>query len=208
MKSLKLMVLSFVCISIFFIVQTTFADTGKFYIVGMGTVPDLLTLRGVRAIEETQIIMLEDERDRQAWKDFIGQKEVWMVPNSARRYFGLDPEKITDAEMKEAVRKTDKNETLMSHQASMVFYTMFLDYPALFKDLNRHYPSNTPVAMVCNAGDRKQQKIIRSTVGQFLQEVNYKDLPVHMLLVGKFLTAGQARKDALVDRKDLLETHQ
>jgi hypothetical protein len=44
-------------------------------------------------------------------------------------------------------------------------------------------------------------------VGQFLQEVNYKELTVYMLLVGKFLTAGQARKDSLVERKDLLGTH-
>jgi precorrin-4 methylase len=101
--------------------------------------------------------------------------------------------------------RTDKNETLMSHQTSMIFYTMSLDYPTLFKDLNRHYPSNTPVAVVCNAGDREQQKIIRSTVRQFLQEVNYRELPVHMLMVGKFLTSGQARKDALADRKAFIE---
>ncbi|MGD9161870.1 MAG: hypothetical protein PVG39_25895, partial [Desulfobacteraceae bacterium] len=83
----------------------------------------------------------------------------------------------------------------------------FLDYPALFKDLNRHYPKDTPVAVVCNAGDRDQEKIIRSTVGQFLKEVKYDKLPVHMLFVGKFLTAGQARKDALINSRDLLESH-
>jgi precorrin-4 methylase len=274
--------------------QATSAGSGKFYIIGMGTAPDLLTLRGAEILDETQIVMLEDERDKEAWKEYIGQKEVWIAPNSARLYYGLDPEKITDKKIKikvkeidkirkeiiaritRAVRKgktvsalqwgdpmmfgmtyylemlpedipteiipgigafqaasaavemsppygwdtnsviltaadwperTDKNETLMSHQASMAFYTMFLDYPALFRDLNRHYPPDTPVAVVCNAGDRNQQKIIRSTVGKFLNEVNYKELPVHMLFVGKFLTAGQARKDALINSRDLLETH-
>jgi precorrin-4/cobalt-precorrin-4 C11-methyltransferase len=273
----------------------TFADTGKFYIIGMGTVPDLLTIRGAKTIEKSQIIMLEGEQDKDVWKEYIGQKAVWMVPNSARRYFGLDPEKVKDEKLKIKVQETDKvrreiidriiqavrsgkivsalqsgdpmmfgmtyylemlpddipteiipgigafqaasaavemsppygwdtnsviltaadweerkdkNETLMSHQTSMAFYTMFLDYPALFKDLNRHYPGETPVAVVCNAGDLDKQKIIRSTVGRFLDEVKYKELPVHMLFVGKFLKAGQARKDALMNSSELLENHQ
>ncbi len=272
--------------------QAAFAAPGKFYIIGMGTVPDLLTIRGAKTIEDSQIVMLEGERDKEAWKDYIGQKEIWMVPNSARLYFGLDPENVTDKELKakvkevdktrreiisriaEAVRegktvsalqwgdpmmfgmtyymemlpddipaeiipgigayqaasaavemsppygwdtnsviltaadwpeRSDKNESLMSHQTTMAFYTMFIDYPALFKDLNRHYPKDTPVAVVCNAGDMDKQKIIRSTVGNFLKEVKYDDLPVHMLFVGKFLTAGQARKDALIKSRELLE---
>ena len=275
-------------------VQPAFGDSGKFYIVGMGTVPDLLTLRGAEILKNTQIVMLEGERDRQAWKDYIGQKEVWIVPNSARLYFGLDPEKVSDAKLKAAVIETDKarkeiidrvsravragktvsalqwgdpmifgmtyylemlpkdipteiipgvgafqaasaatkmsppygwdtnsviltaaewpgrtdtNEKLMAHQTSMIFYTMFMDYPALFEKLNRHYPSDTPVAVVCYAGDCKKQKIIRSTVGRFLSHVKYKELPVHTLLVGKFLTVGQGRKDALVKSDHLLKDH-
>ena len=271
-----------------------FAAAGKFYIVGMGTVPDLVTLRGAKTIEQSQIIMLEGERDKEAWKEYIGRKETWTVPHSAKLYFGLDPEKVSDKKLKETVEKhkksrreiidritqavrsgktvaalqwgdpmmfgmtyylemlpddipteiipgigafqaasaavemsppygwdtnsviltaadwperADKNETLMPHQASMAFYTMFLDYPALFKDLNRHYPKDTPVAVVCNAGDRNKQKILRSSVGHFLEEVKYEDLPVHMLFVGKFLTAGQARKDALINSTKLLENH-
>ena len=275
-------------------VQPTFAGSGKFYIVGMGTVPDLLTIRGAEVIKNSQIVMLEGDRDRQAWEKYIGQKEVWIVPNSARLYFGLDPERVTDAKLKAKVIETDKarkeiidrisravragktvaalqwgdpmmfgmtyylemlpkdipteiipgvgafqaasaatkmsppygwdtnsviltaaewpgrtdtNEQLMAHQTSMIFYTMFIDYPDLFKKLNRHYPPETPVAVVCYAGDRKKQKIIRSTVEKFLHDVKYKELPVHTLLVGKFLTVGQARKDALVKSVHLLEEH-
>ena len=284
------------CVLILIIIwgKSGYADPGKFYIVGMGTVPELLTLRGVKTIEETQIVMLEGERDKEAWKEYIGQREVWMVPNSARLYLGLDPEKIRDEKLKARVKeidktrreiidritravrsgktvsalqwgdpmmfgmtyylemlpddipteiipgvgafqaasaavgmsppygwdtnsviltaadwpeRTDKNETLMSHQTSMAFYTMFIDYPTLFRNLNRHYPKDTPVALVCNAGDRDKQHIIRSTVGQFLKDIKYEELPVHMLFVGKFLTAGQARKDALIDSRDLLEEH-
>jgi hypothetical protein len=53
---------------------------------------------------------------------------------------------------------------------------------------------------VNDAGDPKQEKVIRSTVGRFLEEVDYRNLPEekHTLLVGKFLKVGQQRKDSLV----------
>jgi precorrin-4 methylase len=84
----------------------------------------------------------------------------------------------------------------------MVFYTMGLDYPSLFAQLQRHYPADTPVAVVNDAGDLNQQTVIRSTVRKFLQEVDYRSLPPerHILLVGKFLRVGQARKDNLIPR--------
>jgi precorrin-4 methylase len=72
----------------------------------------------------------------------------------------------------------------------------------VFAQLQRYYPADTPVAVVNNAGDPEQQTVIRSTVGRFLEEVDYRNLPPdrHMLLVGKFLRVGQARKDNLVPR--------
>jgi len=95
----------------------------------------------------------------------------------------------------------------METGSSMVFYTMHLDYPRLFTELKRHYPENTPVAVVSYAGDRQRQKVITSTVGSFLDEVNLQSIPVdkHMLLVGKFLTVGQARKDGLVSGRKFIE---
>ena len=79
----------------------------------------------------------------------------------------------------------------------MVFYKMLLAFPKVFADLRRHYASDTPVAVVIDAGDRQNQRVIRSTVGGFLKEVDFRNLPPerNILLVGKFLTAGQARKD-------------
>jgi hypothetical protein len=58
------------------------------------------------------------------------------------------------------------------------------------------------VAIVNNAGDLNQQTVIRSTVGRFLQEVDCRNLlpDRRMLLVGKFLRVGQARKDSRVPR--------
>jgi precorrin-4 methylase len=86
---------------------------------------------------------------------------------------------------------------------------MHLNYPQLFEQLKRHYPQETPVAVVNHAGDRERQQVITSTVGRFLDEVKYQELPeeAHMLLVGKFLKVGQARKEGLAGSKYIEERH-
>jgi hypothetical protein len=93
--------------------------------------------------------------------------------------------------------RVDLNEKLMAAGSTMVFYTMNLDYPLLSAQLRRFYPGDTPVAVVCDAGDQEGQKVVRSTVSRFLDDVKYRRLPVnrHILFVGKFLEVGQARKD-------------
>ena len=73
--------------------------------------------------------------------------------------------------------RVDVNEKLMAAGSTMVFYTMNFDYPKVFSQLGRFYSADTPVAIVSDAGDRNNQKVIRSTVGRFLQDVNYRDLP-------------------------------
>lgn len=273
---------------------TVHASEGKFYIVGMGTAPDLITLRGVEAIREADIILLEEPSEREYWKDFIGDKEVWYCPHGARVGLGLNPAEIRDPDMRaivernarhrqEAVDKIraaveagkkvaaleggdpmiygttfylemlpkdfpseiipgigafqassaavkmspvfgydtsaaiitmddwpgrkDLNKKLMAAQSSMIIYTMNLNYTALFAQLKKYYPANTPVAVVCFAGDRQKQKVLRSTVGRFLGEVDYKNLPpdAHTILVGKFLEVGQARRDALLGTRQQME---
>jgi len=102
--------------------------------------------------------------------------------------------------------RRDPNDKLMALQTSLVVYTMHLDYPRLFKKLAHHYPADTPVVVVCNAGSSENQSVIRSTVGRFLKEVRYQDLPPerHILLIGHFLEAGQARKDGLEHGGDFI----
>jgi precorrin-4/cobalt-precorrin-4 C11-methyltransferase len=78
---------------------------GKFYIVGMGTAPDLITLRGVEAIREASIILLEQPSEKEYWKDFIGDKEVWYCPHGARVGLGLDPKGIKDPDIRAIVEK-------------------------------------------------------------------------------------------------------
>jgi precorrin-4/cobalt-precorrin-4 C11-methyltransferase len=270
------------------------AGQGKFYIVGMGTAPDLITLRGVEAIREANIILLEQPSEKDYWKDFIGDKEVWYCPHGSRVGLGLDPKDVKDPDIRAIVEgnakhrqeaadkiraaveagktvaaleggdpmiygttfylemlpkdfpseiipgigafqassaavkmspvfgydtssaiitmddwpgRSDLNKKLMVARSSMIFYTMNLNYTALFAQLNKYYPATTPVAVVSFAGDRQKQKVVRSTVGRFLTEVDYKALPVdaHTLLVGKFLEVGQARHDALMGTRRQIE---
>jgi precorrin-4/cobalt-precorrin-4 C11-methyltransferase len=278
-------------------VQAAGAAAGKFYIVGMGTAPDLITVRGVEIIRRADIILLEQESEKEYWKELIGDKEVMYCPHGARVGLGLDPKEVKDPDIRaiveknaklrqEAVNKIQKaveagkvvaaleggdamiygttfylemlpkdfpseiipgigafqavtaavkkspvfgydtnsviitmddwvgrkdvNEKLMATQTSLVVYTMNLNYPRLFKNLQKHYSASTPVAVVSFAGDREKEKVLRSTVGRFLTEVDYESLPsdAHTLLVGKFLARGQARNDALLGAKRQIErTH-
>jgi precorrin-4/cobalt-precorrin-4 C11-methyltransferase len=270
------------------------AKSGRFYIVGMGTAPDLITIRGVEAIKSADIILLEEPSEAEYWKSFIGNKEVWYCPHGARVGLGMDQKTIQDPDMRAIVKKNaghrqeaveriknaveqgkivaaleggdamiygttfylemlpkdfpseivpgigavqaasaavkmspvfgydtnsmivtmddwpgrkDVNEKLMTTQTSMVFYTMSLNYPRLFAQLKKHYPADTPIAVVAFAGDREKQQVIKSTVGEFLAKVDFKNLPIdaHLLMVGKFLKVGQARNDALLGTKKNIE---
>jgi precorrin-4 methylase len=260
---------------------------GKFYIVGMGTAPDLITVRAQRVVARADVVLFEEGSEGPEWADFLKGKEIWRWPHSFRKSYGVDPKSLKDpaqranAERMDALRRelahkiqsaveqgktvaclengdpmmygmtlflemlspdlpseivpgigsfqaasaavkmsppygfdtsaviltmndwpgrVDTNEKLMATGSTMVFYTMGLDYPSLFSQLKRHYPTHTPIAVVIDAGDLMSQKVIRSTVGRFLEEVDYKNLPDerHLLLIGKFLKMGQARKDFLL----------
>lgn len=113
--------------------------------------------------------------------------------------FGYDTNSVV-VTMADWPGRVDTNERLMDLQTSMVVYTMHLDYPKFFSELKAHYPLETPVAVVGHAGDPESQSVIYSTVGTFLDEVDYDNLPLdmHMLLVGKFLKCGQARNDGIM----------
>ena len=258
--------------------------TGKFYIVGMGTAPDLVTLRALEIIKKADIVLVETDQEHSLWKNFIGNKEVWTRTVGLRIMYGADPEKIKNPVLRAKAEKgikarkqlmdriisalrqgkvvadlqggdpmvygltfmlemlpgdvpteivpgigsfqassaavkmsptfgfdtsaviltmddwngrVDINEKLMASGSSLVVYTMNLDYPRFFALLNKYYTADTPVAIVINAGDTETQKVIYSSAGKFLKDVDFKKLPVsrHLLLVGKFLKTGQARKD-------------
>jgi precorrin-4 methylase len=268
------------------IVSAQSQPAGKFYVVGMGTAPDLITVRAQNVIARADVLIAEKGEFDREWAVFAKGKQVWELPQHFRRFYGIDPKALRDPEQRAQAEKidmdrrqliekirtavaagkvvaslqggdpmmygmtlflemlpsetpteivpgvgafqaasaalkrsppygydtnaviltmhdwpgrVDENEKLMATGSTMVFYTMGLDYPSLFAQLRRFYPPETPVAVVCDAGDLDAQKVIMSTIGRFLKEVDPKTLPQdrHMLFVGKFLTAGQARKDFL-----------
>lgn len=257
---------------------------GKFFIVGMGTAPDLITVRAQNTIARAHVLVAEEGAIPSMWSKLAAGKEVWEYPHSLRKFYGAKPESLAapaeraEAEKLATIRcdltakivaavkqgktvanlqsgdpmmygmtlflellpagipteivpgvgafqaasaalkksppygydtnaviltmddwpgRADINEKLMAAGSTLVVYTMNLDYPRLFASLKRHYAAETPVAVVCDAGDPARERVIRSTVARFLAEVDYQSLPVnrHLLFVGKFLEVGQKRKD-------------
>lgn len=276
-----LIILYFSCLAV---AAPNQSKTGKFFIVGMGTAPDLITVRALDVIKQADIVLVETDREYEMWKNHIGNREVWTRSISLRIMYGADPSLIKDpglrAKAEKGIRarkklaeriisavmqgkvvadlqggdpmiygltfmfemlpkdiptevvpgvgafqaasaavkmsptfgydtsaviltmddwkgRVDMNEKLMAAGSSLVVYTMLLDYPRFFSMLAKHYPRDTPVAVVINAGSTDTQRVIHSTAGMFLKEVDYGSLPksMHILLVGKFLKAGMARKD-------------
>ena len=116
--------------------------------------------------------------------------------------FGYDTNSVI-VTMDDWPGRKDVNEKLMATQTSMIIYTMDLNYPRLFEQLKRHYPLTTPVAVVSFAGDREKQQVVRSTVGRFLTEVDYKKLPVDAHTFWSANSSKSARPgiDALLGRQ-------
>lgn len=59
--------------------------SGKFYIVGMGTAPDLMTLRAQKVITSADILLGEEGSFDGVWSRFTPGKEVWQWPHTLRR---------------------------------------------------------------------------------------------------------------------------
>jgi precorrin-4 methylase len=71
----------------------------------MGVSPDLITLRGVEVIKKADVILLEEPSEKEYWKDFIGDKEVFYCPHGARVGLGLDPKDVEDPDMRAIVER-------------------------------------------------------------------------------------------------------
>ncbi|MFZ3158117.1 MAG: hypothetical protein WA124_11510, partial [Smithella sp.] len=51
-------------LSLFLLSGAVFAASGKFSIVGMGTTPDLMTIRAVQCVKQADIVILSEEWDK------------------------------------------------------------------------------------------------------------------------------------------------
>lgn len=90
---------------------------------------------------------------------------------------------------REHYNRPDSIAELARHQATMAFFTMFTELPAVVDKLKTHYPGDTPIAIVLYAGYRDKEEVILATLDTIIDTVKEKKLPFeHMIYVGDFLT--------------------
>ena len=83
----------------------------------------------------------------------------------------------------------DSIEKLAQHQATLVFFTMFLDLEKVVNKLKTHYPPDTPIAIVLFAGYKEKERIVYGTLDTIVEETGGEKLPFeHLIYVGDFLT--------------------
>jgi precorrin-4/cobalt-precorrin-4 C11-methyltransferase len=83
----------------------------------------------------------------------------------------------------------DSIEELSRHQATLTFFTMFLDLEKVVEKLRKHYPPHTPMAIVCYAGYKDKENIIYGTLDTIVEKTKGEKLPFeHLIYVGDFLT--------------------
>ena len=70
-----------------------------------------------------------------------------------------------------------------------VFFTHRNPLEKLLPQLLERYPADTPIAIVCNAGHREEERIIRGTLATIAEELGDGQLPfLHLVYVGDILT--------------------
>jgi precorrin-4 methylase len=73
-------------------------------------------------------------------------------------------------------------------QSTMVLFTMRTEFKKFIDSLSKHYPFDTPVAIVFSAGYAEKENVLRATLGSILDKVGENRLPSEYLLyVGDFL---------------------
>ncbi len=85
---------------------------------------------------------------------------------------------------------SDDIESLAALHASMVLFTMRVDFQDVVAKLRKHYPSETPIAIVLHAGYRQKERIVQGTLSSINDELKKEGtLPFENLIyVGDFLT--------------------
>lgn len=92
------------------------------------------------------------------------------------------------ADTREDYTGTDTLDKLAQTGATLVFFTMRSDLPALVERLALYLPGDTPIAIVAHAGALEKQAILRATLSTVLECTNDEKLPFeHLVYVGDFL---------------------
>ncbi len=79
-------------------------------------------------------------------------------------------------------------EEMAVHQATMVLFTMRTEFKKFIDALSKHYPPDTPVAIVVSAGYKEKERVMHAKLGNVLERLGQDRLPFEYLLyVGDFL---------------------
>jgi len=85
-------------------------------------------------------------------------------------------------------------EKMAALQSTMVLFTMRTEFKTFIDALLKHYPADTPIAIVSSAGFAEKEAVIRGELGAILAQKGENALPFEYLLyVGDFLSDGVAR---------------
>ena len=77
---------------------------------------------------------------------------------------------------------------LAASRSLVVFFPMHVDLKKLVPELRGHYPADTPVAVVVEAGYAAKERVIRGTLETILDKLGEQDIPFsHLVYVGDFL---------------------
>jgi precorrin-4 methylase len=80
---------------------------------------------------------------------------------------------------------------MAAHGSTMVLFTMRHEFKKFSDSLSRHYPADTPVAIVYKAGYGAEEKVTRGTLGTIAEQLGPNRMPFEYLLyVGDFLSDG------------------
>lgn len=80
---------------------------------------------------------------------------------------------------------------MAAHQSTMVLFTMRHEFKKFTDSLARHYPADTPVAIVYKAGYAQDENVTRGTLGTIGAQLGPDKMPFEYLLyVGDFLSDG------------------
>ncbi len=80
-------------------------------------------------------------------------------------------------------------EEMAVHQSTMVLFTMRTEFKKFIDHLSKHYPLETPVAIVFSAGYADKEKVMHGRLGSILDQLGENKLPFEYLLyIGDFLS--------------------
>lgn len=79
-------------------------------------------------------------------------------------------------------------EEMAALQSTLVLFTMRTEFKKFIDALSRHYPSDTPIAIVSSAGYARKEKVLRGRLDSIMAQTTKERLPFeYMIYVGDFL---------------------